>query len=107
VDTKHARFNLVVSSDDRDIEKKDKTIDEPCSSTPARTRPLRTGLNSIDKNKVSGYLPCPRQLNRQCRRGFCGAGNAPMQNGDAMSVPRSAFAFALDYFFLAGFLAAF
>ena len=29
VDNKRGRFSLVVSSDDRDIEKKDKTIDEP------------------------------------------------------------------------------
>jgi hypothetical protein len=61
VDTKHARFNLVVSSDDRDIEKKDKTIDEPVQFYSGKDPVLfELVVNSIDKNKVSGYLSMPK-----------------------------------------------
>ena len=61
VDVKHARFNLVVSSDDRDIEKKDKTIDEPVQFYSGKDPVLfELVVNSIDKNKVSGYLSMPK-----------------------------------------------
>jgi DNA repair exonuclease SbcCD ATPase subunit len=61
VDTKHARFNLVVSSDDRDIEKKDKTLDEPVQFYSGKNPVLfELVVNSIEKNKVSGYLSMPK-----------------------------------------------
>ena len=61
VDNKHARFNLVVSSDDRNIEKKDKTIDEPVQFYTGKDPVLfELVVNSIDKNKVSGYLSMPK-----------------------------------------------
>jgi DNA repair exonuclease SbcCD ATPase subunit len=61
VDNKHARFNLVVSSDDRNIEKKDKTIDEPIQFYSGKDPALfEIVVNSIDKNKVSGYLSMPK-----------------------------------------------
>ena len=61
VDNKHARFSLVVSSDDRNIEKKDKTIDEPIQFYSGKVPALfELVVNSIDKNKVSGYLSMPK-----------------------------------------------
>jgi DNA repair exonuclease SbcCD ATPase subunit len=61
VDNKHARFNLVVSSDDRNIEKKDKTLDEPIQFYSGKDPVLfELVINSIDKNKVSGYLSMPK-----------------------------------------------
>jgi chromosome segregation ATPase len=61
VDNKHARFNLVVSSDDRNIEKKDKTMDEPIQFYSGKDPVLfELVVNSIDKNKVSGYLSMPK-----------------------------------------------
>jgi len=61
VDNKRGRYNLLVSSDDRNIEKKDKTLDEPvqfyCGKTPAL---FEIVVNSIDKNSVSGYLSMPK-----------------------------------------------
>jgi hypothetical protein len=61
VDNKHARFSLVVSSDDRNIEKKDKTLDEPIQFYSGKDPALfELVVNSIDKNKVSGYLSMPK-----------------------------------------------
>jgi DNA repair exonuclease SbcCD ATPase subunit len=61
VDNKHARFSLVISSNDRNIEKKDKTIDEPVQFYSGKDPVLfELVVNSIDKNKVSGYLSMPK-----------------------------------------------
>jgi len=61
VDNKHGRFNLLVSSDDRNIEKKDKTLDEPVQFYSGKNPALfEIVVNSIEKNKVSGYLSMPK-----------------------------------------------
>ncbi len=61
VDSKRGRFNLLVSSDDRNIEKKDKTLDEPVQFYSGKTPALfEIVVNSIDKNSVSGYLSMPK-----------------------------------------------
>jgi DNA repair exonuclease SbcCD ATPase subunit len=61
VDNKHARFSLVVSSDDRDIEKKDKTLDEPVQFYSGKDPALfEIVVNNIGKNTVSGYLSMPK-----------------------------------------------
>ena len=63
VDDKHARFSLVVSSDDRDIEKKDKTLDEPVQFYSGKDPALfEIVVNNIEKNKVSGYLSMPKNV---------------------------------------------
>ncbi len=61
VDVKHSRYSLTVSADDRDIVKKDKTIDEPVQFYTGKDPVLfELVVNSIDKNKVSGYLSMPK-----------------------------------------------
>ena len=61
VDNKHARFSLIVSSDDRDIEKKDKTLDEPVQFYSGKDPALfEIVVNNIAKNSVSGYLSMPK-----------------------------------------------
>ena len=58
VDQKHGRFTLNVSSDDRNIEKKDKNLDEPVQFYTGKNPVLyELVVNNIEKNKVSGYLP--------------------------------------------------
>jgi hypothetical protein len=60
-DVKHSRYTMVVSSDDRDIEKKDKGLDEPVQFYNGKDPVLyEIVVNSIDKNKVSGYLSTPK-----------------------------------------------
>jgi hypothetical protein len=62
IDDKHSRYTLNVSADDRNIEKKDKNLDEPVQFyTGKEGRDLyEIVVNVIDKNKVSGYLATPK-----------------------------------------------
>lgn len=60
-DQKHSRYTLNVSSDDKIIEKKDKGLDEPVQFYTGKDPVLyELVVNSIDKNKVSGYLSTPK-----------------------------------------------
>jgi hypothetical protein len=61
VDDKHSRYTLTVSADDRNIEKKDKNLDEPVQFYTGKTPVLyELVVNNIEKNKVSGYLSTPK-----------------------------------------------
>jgi hypothetical protein len=61
VDVKHSKFTLTVSSDDRNIEKKDRTIDEPIQFYSGKTPALfEIVVNSIGKKTVTGYLSTPK-----------------------------------------------
>jgi chromosome segregation ATPase len=61
VDTKRSKFTLTVSSDDRNIEKKDRTLDEPVQFYSGKTPALfEVVVNNIGKNTVAGYLSTPK-----------------------------------------------
>jgi cytoskeletal protein RodZ len=61
VDTKRSKFTLVVSSDDRNIEKKDRTVDEPIQFYSGKSPALfEIVVNNIGKRTVSGYLSTPK-----------------------------------------------
>lgn len=61
VDTKRSKFTLAVHLDDRIIEKKDKTINEPIQFYSGKsTSPFEIVVNSEDKNQVTGYLSTPK-----------------------------------------------
>jgi len=61
VDQKHSRYTLNVSSDDRNIDKKDKNLDEPVQFYSGKDPVLfEIVVNNIEKNKVSGYLSTPK-----------------------------------------------
>jgi hypothetical protein len=61
VDSKRSKFTLVVSSDDRSIEKKDRTLDEPIQFYSGKTPALfEIVVNNIGKKTVSGYLSTPK-----------------------------------------------
>jgi hypothetical protein len=60
-DEKHSRYTLDVSADDRNIEKKDKGLDEPVQFYTGKDPVLyELVVNVIEKNKVSGYLSTPK-----------------------------------------------
>ncbi len=62
-DEKHSRYTLNVSADDRNIEKKDKGLDEPVQFYTGKDPVLyELVVNVIDKNKVSGYLSTPKNV---------------------------------------------
>jgi chromosome segregation ATPase len=61
VDAKRGKFTLNVSSDDRNIEKKDRNLDEPIQFYSGKTPALyELVVNVVDKNTVSGYLSIPK-----------------------------------------------
>jgi len=63
VDDKHSKYTLNVSADDRNIEKKDKNLDEPVQFYTGKTPVLfELVINDIEKNKVSGYLSTPKNM---------------------------------------------
>jgi DNA repair exonuclease SbcCD ATPase subunit len=61
VDDKHSKYTMVVSADDRNIEKKDKSLDEPVQFYTGKDPVLyEVVVNSISKNQISGYLSTPK-----------------------------------------------
>lgn len=61
VDMKHSRYTMDVSADDRNIQKKDKNLDEPVQFYTGKDPVLyELVVNVINKNEVSGYLATPK-----------------------------------------------
>jgi hypothetical protein len=61
VDVKRSKFTLAVSSDDKNIEKKDKNLDEPIQFYSGKTPALfEIVVNNVAKNTVTGYLSTPK-----------------------------------------------
>ena len=62
VDDKHAKYTMIVSSDDRNIEKKDKSLDEPVQFYSGKDPALfEVVVNNISKGEISGYLSTPKR----------------------------------------------
>jgi chromosome segregation ATPase len=61
VDDKRSKYTLMVSADDRNIEKKDKSLDEPVQFYTGKDPVLfEIVVNNISKNQISGYLSTPK-----------------------------------------------
>lgn len=61
VDQKKSKYTLEVSSDDKNIEKKDKNLDEPIQFYSGKNPALfEIVVNNINKNQVTGYLSTPK-----------------------------------------------
>ncbi len=61
VDAKRSKFTLIVSSDDRNIEKRDRNIDEPIQFYSGKTPQLfEIVVNEMTKKTVTGYLSTPK-----------------------------------------------
>lgn len=61
VDAKKSKFTINVMSDDRTIEKKDRTLFEPLQFLSGRDRNLyEIVVLSAEKNKITGYLTTPK-----------------------------------------------
>jgi hypothetical protein len=60
-DTKRSKYTLLVESDDKKIEKKDKNLDEPVQFYTGKDKLLyELVINTINKNQVVGYLATPK-----------------------------------------------
>jgi chromosome segregation ATPase len=63
VDDKHSKYTMLVSADDRNIEKKDKNLDEPVQFYTGKDPVLyEVVVNNISKNTISGYLSTPKNV---------------------------------------------
>jgi FlaG/FlaF family flagellin (archaellin) len=62
-DPKKSKFTLYVLAEDKKIEKKDRTINEPLQFYTGRERALfEVVVNTVDKNTVTGYLSTPKNV---------------------------------------------
>ena len=60
-DPKRSRFTLAIQSDDRTVEKRDKTINEPVQFFVSKTRqPYEIVVNHVTKDSITGYLAVPK-----------------------------------------------
>jgi chromosome segregation ATPase len=60
-DVKHSRYTLIVYADDKQIEKKDRGLNEPVQFYTGKDSYLyELVVNSIDKNQVKGYIATPK-----------------------------------------------
>jgi hypothetical protein len=60
-DMKRNRFTLDVLADDKKVEKKDRTVNEPVQFYLASARtPYEVVVNSVTKDSVKGYLAIPK-----------------------------------------------
>ncbi len=61
VDVKRSKYTMYVSADDKNIEKKDKNLDEPVQFYSGKAPALyEIVVNNITKNQVQGYLSTPK-----------------------------------------------
>lgn len=65
-DQKRSKFTLNVSADDRNIEKKDKNLNEPIQFYTGKSPMLyEIVVNTADKNEIKGYLSTPKNAPQQ------------------------------------------
>jgi hypothetical protein len=60
-DPKHNRFTIRITADDKTVEKKDRTINEPIQFYTSKShQPDEVVVNQVQKNKIVGYLAMPK-----------------------------------------------
>lgn len=63
VDVKRSKYTMNVNADDKNIEKKDKNLDEPVQFYSGKSPALfELVVNNISKNEVQGYLSTPKNV---------------------------------------------
>lgn len=69
VDVKRSKYTITVYSDDRAIEKKDKTVNEPVQFYPAGAKSrgslYELVVYEVQKDRAIGYLSAPKEIARQ------------------------------------------
>jgi chromosome segregation ATPase len=60
-DPKHSRFTIEVVADDKRVEKRDRTVNEPVQFYTSRARqPYELVVNEVGAGKITGYLAAPK-----------------------------------------------
>jgi hypothetical protein len=62
-DAKKQKFTVTVMADDKNIEKKDKTVNEPVQFYVSKSphQPYEIVVNRVGKDQISGYLATPKE----------------------------------------------
>ena len=64
VDVKRNRFTIQITADDKQVEKKDRTINEPIQFYTSKAKqPYEIVVNSVKKDTIVGYLATPKVMN--------------------------------------------
>ncbi len=64
VDVKRNKFTIAITVDDKTVEKKDRTINEPIQFYTSKAhQPDEIVVNSVGKNLIAGYLASPKVQN--------------------------------------------
>lgn len=65
-DPKRNRYTIELTADDKKVEKKDRTINEPLQFLTSKARqPYEIVVNDVKKDQISGYLSVPKVLNNR------------------------------------------
>jgi len=60
-DMKKNRYTIELIADDKLVEKKDKTVNEPVQFMLSRaTQPFEIVVNEVKKDMISGYISAPK-----------------------------------------------
>lgn len=60
-DVKHSRYTVDILADDKHVEKRDKTINEPVQLyVGGMSQPYEIVVNKVSKDEISGYLATPK-----------------------------------------------
>ena len=64
VDPKRNKFTIAITVDDKTVEKKDRSLNEPIQFYTSKAhQPDEIVVNSVGKNKIAGYLATPKVQN--------------------------------------------
>lgn len=70
VDTKRNRFTIAITADDKTVEKKDRTLNEPIQFYTLKARqPDEIVINQVKKDTIVGYLATPKVQNGRASTG--------------------------------------
>lgn len=62
-DPKHNRYTIELTADDKTVEKKDRTVNEPLQFLTSKAKqPYEIVVNDVKKNQITGYLAVPKVL---------------------------------------------
>lgn len=60
-DPKHNRYTIEITADDKHVEKKDKTVNEPVQFLTSKAhQPYEIVVNDVKKDQIAGYLATPK-----------------------------------------------
>jgi chromosome segregation ATPase len=62
-DPKHNRYSIELTADDKKVEKKDRTVNEPLQFMTSKSKqPYEIVVNDVKKDQIAGYLSIPKVL---------------------------------------------